>query len=118
MQPQRAVLRLVVDELPLPGEQSLVFQTLDRLARTKTHIAGKNIHQFVLRASCWIGGVLADFRVEPTRLPKRRQVMRFMQLASQCIRKPVYPTSRRTASTTLRWSAVSAACGGTGSPTS
>jgi hypothetical protein len=40
IQPQRAVLRLVVDELPLPGEQSLIFQTLDRLARTKTHIAG------------------------------------------------------------------------------
>jgi hypothetical protein len=54
VEPQRALLRLVVDELPLPGEQSLVFQTLDRLARTKTHIAGKNVHQFVLRASCRI----------------------------------------------------------------
>ncbi len=48
VQPQRAVVRLVVDELPLPGEQPLVFQTLDRLARTKTQIAGKNVHQFVL----------------------------------------------------------------------
>ncbi len=36
MQPQRALLRLVVDELSLPGEQPLVFQTLDRLARTET----------------------------------------------------------------------------------
>ena len=36
MEPQRAVVRLVVDELPLPGEQSLVFQALDRLARTET----------------------------------------------------------------------------------
>src|SRR3954447_18729304 len=44
MQPQRALFRLVVDELPLPGEKSLVFKTLDRLARTETHIAGKNVH--------------------------------------------------------------------------
>ncbi len=36
MQPQRAVGRLVVDELPLPGQQPLIFQTLDRLARTET----------------------------------------------------------------------------------
>ena len=56
MQPQRAVFRLVVDELPLPGEQPLVFQTLDGLARTETHVAGKNIHQFVLRVFCRIGG--------------------------------------------------------------
>ena len=61
MEPQRALLRLVVDELPLPGEQSLVFQTLDRLARTKTHIAGKNVHQFVLRASCRIGRGFSGF---------------------------------------------------------
>ena len=40
MQPQRAIFGLVVDELPLPGEQPLIFETLDRLARTKTHIAG------------------------------------------------------------------------------
>ena len=25
MQPQRAVIRFVVDELPFPGEQSLIF---------------------------------------------------------------------------------------------
>src|SRR5437879_5223631 len=62
MQPQRAIFRLVVDELPLPGEKSLVFKSLDRLARTKTHIAGKNIHQFVLRVSCSNGRVLADRR--------------------------------------------------------
>ena len=61
IEPQRALLRLVVDELPLPGEQSLVFQTLDRLARTKTHIAGKNVHQFVLRASCRIGRGFSGF---------------------------------------------------------
>ncbi len=36
MQPQRALLRLVVDELSLPGQQPEVFQTLDRLARTET----------------------------------------------------------------------------------
>ena len=36
MQPQRAVFRLVVDELPLPGQQPLVLQTLDWLARTET----------------------------------------------------------------------------------
>ncbi|MGX1424150.1 hypothetical protein AB7M59_004585 [Bradyrhizobium elkanii] len=51
VQPERAVLRLVVDEMPLPGDQPLVLQTLDWLARTKTHIAGKNVHQRVLRAS-------------------------------------------------------------------
>ena len=61
IEPQRALLRLVVDELPLPGEQSLVFQTLDRLARTETHIAGKNVHQFVLRASCRIGRGFSGF---------------------------------------------------------
>ncbi|MHC2655725.1 hypothetical protein ACVMHY_008304 [Bradyrhizobium barranii subsp. barranii] len=44
MQPQRALLRLVVDELTLPGEQPLVFQTLDGLARSETQIAGKNVH--------------------------------------------------------------------------
>src|SRR3954454_3011158 len=44
MQPQRAIFGLVVDELPLPGEKSLVFKTLHRLARTETHIAGKNVH--------------------------------------------------------------------------
>ena len=60
MQPQRAVFRPVVDELSLPGQQPLVFEPLDGLARTETHIAGKNIHQFVLRVSCWSLGVLAD----------------------------------------------------------
>ncbi len=55
MQPQRAVLRLVVDELTLPGEKSLIFKTLDRQARTETHIAGKNVHQFVLEVSCSTG---------------------------------------------------------------
>ncbi|MGY3369148.1 hypothetical protein ACVWZL_006273 [Bradyrhizobium sp. GM2.4] len=44
VQPQRAIFRLVVDELPLPGEQSLVFQTLDGLPRSETQIAGKNVH--------------------------------------------------------------------------
>src|SRR6187455_2506143 len=66
IEPQRALVGLVVDELPLPGEQPLVFQTLDRLARTETHIAGKNVHQFVLRASCRIGRVLAVFAPETT----------------------------------------------------
>jgi hypothetical protein len=56
MQPQRALLRLVVDELSLPGEQPLVFQTLDGLARTEPHIAGKKIHQFVLRVFYWRAG--------------------------------------------------------------
>ena len=51
VQPQCPVFRLVVDELPLPGEQPLVFQTLDGLARTEPQIAGKNVHQFVLRVS-------------------------------------------------------------------
>jgi hypothetical protein len=44
VQPQGALFRLVVDELPLPGQQPPVFQTLDRLARTETHIAGENVH--------------------------------------------------------------------------
>jgi hypothetical protein len=61
VKPERAVVRLVVDELPLPGEQSLVFQTLDRLARTETQIAGKNVHQFVLRVSCNIGRGFSGF---------------------------------------------------------
>src|ERR1700722_12285094 len=60
MQPQRAVFRLVVDELPGPGEKSLVFKPFDRLARTETHIAGKNVHSTVLRVSCSLGLVLAD----------------------------------------------------------
>ncbi len=60
VQPQRAVFRLVVDEQPLPGEQPLVFKTLDGLARTKTHIAGKNVHQLVLRVFCSVGRVLAE----------------------------------------------------------
>ena len=67
MQPQRAVFRLVVDELPLPGEQSLVFKTLDGLARTETQIAGKNVHQFVLRVFCTIGrGFSGLSAVKPT----------------------------------------------------
>src|ERR1700680_3546302 len=61
MQPQRAVFRPVVDERPLPGEKSLVFETLDGLTRPETHIAGKNIHQFVLRVFCSIGLVLMLF---------------------------------------------------------
>src|ERR1700740_83860 len=74
MQPQRAVFRLVVDEQPLPGQKSLVFKTLDGLARTETHIAGKNIHQFVLRVSCPIGLVLADRqgRGQPWTFPGNR----------------------------------------------
>jgi hypothetical protein len=61
MEPQRAVVRPVVDELTLPGEQPLVFKTLDGLARSETHIAGKNVHQFVLRVF-WIGLVLVDLQ--------------------------------------------------------
>jgi hypothetical protein len=41
----------------------LILEPLDRLARPKTHIAGKNIHQFVLRVFCPIGGVLVDLLV-------------------------------------------------------
>lgn len=44
VQPQRALFRLVVDELPHPGEQPLIFQTLDGLPRSETQIAGKNVH--------------------------------------------------------------------------
>jgi hypothetical protein len=66
MQPQRAVFRPVVDELPLPGEQSLVFETLDGLARPETHIAGKNVHQFVLSLLS-DGAVLVLFLIETTR---------------------------------------------------
>src|SRR4051812_17831011 len=44
VQPQRALVGLIIDELPLPGQKPLVLKSLDRLARTKTHIAGKNIH--------------------------------------------------------------------------
>jgi hypothetical protein len=62
MEPERAVLRLVVDERSLPREQPLVFQTLDGLARAKTQIAGKNVHSIVLQVFLLvIGGVLADF---------------------------------------------------------
>jgi hypothetical protein len=49
IEPQRALFGFVVDELSLPGEKSLILEPLDRLARPETHIAGKNIHQFVLR---------------------------------------------------------------------
>jgi len=45
MEPERAVVQLVVDELSLPGDQPKIFQALDGLSRTKTHIAGKNIHK-------------------------------------------------------------------------
>ena len=51
MQPQRAIFRLVVDEMAGPGQQPLVFKPLDGLARTETHIAGKNVHSSVLRVS-------------------------------------------------------------------
>jgi hypothetical protein len=75
MQPQRTLLGLVVDELTLPGEKSLVLKTFDRLARTETHIAGKNIHQFVLRVSCstGLGRVLADFGRVTTNRGARRE---------------------------------------------
>ncbi len=154
MQPQRALFRLVVDELPLPGEKSLVFKTLDRLARTKTHIAGKNIHQVVLRVFLLAGGVLADFGSDTTnrrhsgarRLRRHSGMRRKAQArnsrrlsardsgftrslsSGRASRGPVgvprndgawrHPISRSTASTALRSSAVSAACGATGSPTS
>ena len=49
IKPQRAVFRFVVDELSLAGQQPLVFKTLDRLAGAEAHIAGQNVHQFVLR---------------------------------------------------------------------
>ncbi len=55
IEPQRAVFGFVVDEQSLPGEKPLILEPLDRLARPKTHIAGKNIHQFVLRVFCPIG---------------------------------------------------------------
>ena len=55
MQPQRTVFRSVVDELPFPGEQSLVFETLDGLARPETHIAGKDVHPIVLGVFCSMG---------------------------------------------------------------
>src|SRR5438128_6646268 len=80
VQPQRALLRFVVDELPLPGQQPLVFQTLDRLALTKTHIAGKNVHQFVLRVFCKVGWVLAGFWIEAT-YPHRHSGMRLLAQA-------------------------------------
>jgi hypothetical protein len=60
MQPQRTIFRLVVDELPLPGQKPLVFETLDRLARAEAHVTGKNVHWEVLRMFCSIGYVLTD----------------------------------------------------------
>ncbi|MGY4306294.1 hypothetical protein ACVIJ6_003537 [Bradyrhizobium sp. USDA 4369] len=48
VKPQRAVIRLVVDELPLPGEQPLILQALDGLPRAEPHIVGKNVHSSVL----------------------------------------------------------------------
>jgi hypothetical protein len=68
IEPERAVLRLVVDELSLPGEQPLIFQALDRLSRTKTQIAGKNIHQFGPLGFFELDGVLADLSRQTTAL--------------------------------------------------
>jgi hypothetical protein len=66
IEPQRAVFRLVVDEMSLPGEQPLIFQTLDRLSRAKTQIAGKNIHQFGPSSFFELDGVLASLRRDTT----------------------------------------------------
>ena len=46
MQPQGAILRLVVDEMPLPCEKPLVFKTLDGLSRAEAQIGGQNVHRY------------------------------------------------------------------------
>ena len=66
VKPQRALLRLVVDELPLPGEQSLVFQTLDRLAHTKRILPGRMFISLSFELLVGLGGVLAVFPPETT----------------------------------------------------
>ena len=43
-QPQRAIRGLVVDIFSASCQQTLVFETLDGLARAETHVAGQNIH--------------------------------------------------------------------------
>ncbi|CKX94394.1 Uncharacterised protein [Mycobacterium tuberculosis] len=45
VKPQRAVLRLVVDEMPLPSEKPLILKTLDGLARAEAQVGGQNIHR-------------------------------------------------------------------------
>jgi len=45
MQPQCAVFRLVVDEMALPGEKSLVFEALGRQPRAETQVRRQNIHR-------------------------------------------------------------------------
>src|SRR5882724_10766710 len=72
MQPQRTVFRSVVDELPFPGEKPLIFETLDGLARPETHIAGKNIHQFVLQVFCSWAGFSGEASYRPTNVLSMR----------------------------------------------
>ena len=50
VQPQRAVVRLVVDELAHPRQQATVFEALDGQTRAEAHIAGQNIHRMSLMA--------------------------------------------------------------------
>ena len=59
MQPQRAIFRLVVDEESLPGQQPLVFKTLDRLARPKRILPGRMFISWSFE-SLIEGQVLAD----------------------------------------------------------
>ncbi|MEY9566784.1 hypothetical protein ABH978_002623 [Bradyrhizobium ottawaense] len=159
VEPQGAVARLVVDELPLPGQQPLVFQTLDGLPRSETQIAGKNVHSVgSLRSfrncgqpfsgsikgipAAVLGGISADsaccpatresvgwakahlrrahdlLDVEKSRGHASAFALRATADKSLCPPYGSYASSRSAASTTWRASAVSAACGGTGSPTS
>ncbi len=135
MQPQRALFRLVVDELPLPGEKPLVLKALDGLARTETHITGKNVHGWVLRVFAGSTGVLADREGTGQALARRhsgahrrcepgisRHTLQIpgLRLAAHpgMTAYPAHPISRNTASTALRSSTVKAVCGATGSPTS
>lgn len=45
VEPQRAVLRLVVDEMSLPCEKPLIFETLDGLSRAEAQVGGQNVHR-------------------------------------------------------------------------
>src|SRR5665213_1660041 len=62
MQPQRAVVGLIVDERPLADEKPLVLQPLDGLAGPEAQIAGKNVHPWSLELLVRSGVVLADVR--------------------------------------------------------
>ena len=111
VEPERAVFRLVVDEPSLPGEQSLIFQALDGLARRNANCR-EEYYQLCPCLFITLGRVSVDLVRQTTVL---KIVAAGLESASDV---PAHPKSCSTSSIALRASALSEACGGIGSPTS